>query len=305
MVTLASIVTVAPADGVAVSPAAGHSKQLPATQLPAQLPTAKIPTAKAPTAKLPTQKRPAARLRHRRHAARANKTRQLTVHLDTAPTANISPLPDFVADCGPQTPSPSCISEALSAIDNARTIEGLAPMTFSTTAFSALPPLEQLFVVTNLERTARGLAPAVALTAQLNAVAAAGATANTDPSLSGWTLTGDRPAVEWSSNWAGDLSGFGADYYWMYADGLGVNIDCPTATASGCWQHRTNVLMPSPTATSCGDAGTPGVVMGAAFLGSGYQNTPSIAEIYVGECGGLPSDVTFTWASAKALLGIA
>jgi hypothetical protein len=232
------------------------------------------------------------------------KQKQLVVGLDIAPTSNIAPQPDFVDDCPALTVSDACVQEALQAIDNARTVEGLGPMTFSLAAFDRLPTDEQLLVITDLERTVRRLPPMAALTSQLDSVVAAGATADTDPSLKGWTLSGGRGAVEWSSNWAGDLSGFGADYYWMYADGSGVNIDCPTATAPGCWQHRSNLLMAQPTKSTCAGAGAPTLVMGASFLGGGYESTPSIAEIYVGECGSLPSDVIFTWAQAKRLLDI-
>jgi len=118
--------------------------------------------------------------------------------------------------------SADCVTEAVAAINNARTAENLAPMTIRIPAFLAMPANEQLFVITNLERAARGLMPASAMTAQLDAAAAAGAAADADPKLQGWSLTGGSSAVEWSSNWAGDLNAFGADYYWMYADGTGV-----------------------------------------------------------------------------------
>jgi len=272
-----------------------------ATTRPAALQSAHRPSTHRPSTHRPSSSRPSG---HRRHATTLKAKRQLTVHLDPAPTSNIAPVPDFVDDCGALSVSVACLNEALAAIDNARSDEGLSPMTFSVGGFAALPATEQLFVITNLERTSRGLAPMLALTAQLNAVAAGGATSDIDPALRGWTLSGGRAAVEWSSNWAGDLSGFGADYYWMYADGAGVNVDCPSSAATGCWQHRANVLMVSPTSSTCGGVGTPSLVMGASYVGNGYQGTPSIAEIYVGECGNLPTDVTFTWAHAKRLLGI-
>jgi hypothetical protein len=278
LMALGGLVSIVPASGAAIRPSVVQSAHRPASTRPDQ---------------------------PRRHKASLRSRRQLTVHRDTAPTSNIAPVPDFVDDCGAVSVSVACLNEALAAVDNARSDEGLPAITFSVPGFLALPANEQLFVITNLERTSRGLAPMLALTAQLNAVAAGGATADNDPALRGWTLSGGRPAVEWSSNWAGDLSGFGADYYWMYADGAGVNVDCPSSTATGCWQHRANVLMVSPSLTSCGGVGTPSLVMGASYVGTGYQNTPSIAEIYVGECGSLPSDVTFTWAHAKRLLAIA
>jgi hypothetical protein len=232
------------------------------------------------------------------------KAAKLRASLDFAPTVNIAPQPNFVSDCAPTSVTAACVAEAVAAINNARSYEHLGPMTLRVAAFLALSPNQQLFVVTNLERVSRGLLPATAMTGQLDTAAAQGAAGNTDPSLKGWTLTGGRPAVEWSSNWAGDLNAFGADYYWMYADGVGVNVDCKAIGGSGCWEHRENVLMASPTAAMCQGSGAPVQLMGASFQAGGYQSTPSIAELYVGSCGALPSDVVFTWARAKQLLGI-
>src|SRR6266704_2725838 len=57
----------------------------------------------------------------------------------------------------------------------------LGGMPLSLPAYATLTPVEQLFVVVNLERTERGLAPVVVLSKSLTAVAQAGARAGRDP----------------------------------------------------------------------------------------------------------------------------
>ncbi len=155
---------------------------------------------------------------------------------------------------------------------------------------------------TDLERTVRHLPPAIALTAQLDTVAANGAAQTADPSLNGWSLSGGKQAIAWNSNWAGGLSSLAANYYWMYSDGQGFNIDCTATDASGCWQHRKNIL--ATVSGTCGSSSLqPQFVMGAGSAMS-TEYGPSDAEILVQECGGLPSDTVFTWTQTEKILGI-
>ena len=76
------------------------------------------------------------------------------------PVYNIPPAPDFLWSCSEHAvdESTGCTDAALDAVDHARALEGLPPMVLPT-QWAALTPARQLFVVTNLERTARGLAP--------------------------------------------------------------------------------------------------------------------------------------------------
>jgi len=53
----------------------------------------------------------------------------------------------------------------------------------------------------------------------------------------------------------------------------------------------------------CAGSGAPGQLMGLVPARR-LPATPSIGELYVGICGPLPTDVVFTWARAKKLLGI-
>jgi hypothetical protein len=122
--------------------------------------------------------------------------------------------------------------------------------------WSALTPAEQLFVATNLERTARGLVPFEGMAIALQPAAQAGANSGSDPVLPGGFLSD-----HWTSN-AGEgfASPLGALYTWMYDDGTdSPNADCNSGDTEGCWGHRENILA----AFSCapcvvGSADTPG-----------------------------------------------
>jgi hypothetical protein len=67
-------------------------------------------------------------------------------------------------------PAPPC---AVYDASQARGRAKLGGMPFSLPAFQKLTPVQQLFVVVNLERTERGLAAAAVLSRSLNAVAQA------------------------------------------------------------------------------------------------------------------------------------
>jgi len=218
-----------------------------------------------------------------------------------APMANIAPNPDFLGSCPALTQSSFCLGREFEAIDNARAQEDLGPINIRLTSWRRLTRPEQLFTIANLERTTRHLPPAIAMTAQLDTVAQVGARSSVDPRLDGWTLTGGRRAMGWGSNWAGGIAGLAANYYWMYDDGTGFNIDCTSADTTGCWAHRKNIL--AAPSGSCGSpSATPQFVMGAA-VSSTARYVPSDAEILVQECGGPPSDVVFTWSQAKRIIG--
>ena len=196
----------------------------------------------------------------------------------------------------------------LQAIDGARGQEGVGPLVFDQNAFAALSTPEQLFVVENLERTDRGLAPFVAMTAQLNSYAQGAANVASDPSFPR-TLSGGPPVLGGGGIWAGGWStALAADFEWMYQDGWGgspqntLDADCTSAGAKGCWSHRDVILTDFSDCAPSG-FGPPVLVMGGgenprAFTGG------SLAAIFV--CtDALPTDVTFTWLQAEQLLGIA
>ena len=220
---------------------------------------------------------------------------------NAVPSANIAPNPDFLSSCPALAQSSYCLGSELEAIDNARAQEGLSPISIKLSGWRRLTRPEQLFTIANLERTTRHLPPAVAMTAQLDRVAQVGAATSVDPTLEGWTLTGGKRATGWGSNWAGGIASLAANYYWMYDDGTGFNIDCTPSNTSGCWAHRKNILV-APSGSCGSPAVTPQFVMGAA-VSTTARYVPSDAEILVQECGGPPSDVVFTWNQAERIIG--
>jgi hypothetical protein len=223
----------------------------------------------------------------------------------TAVLHDEAPLPNFLLACSVDLNTTACRNQEVHAIDNARRSEALPAIGINLTAFDRLSAAQQLFVITNLERTTRQLAPVGAMTSQLNNEAARGAANSTDPPLEGWTLTGGKAVTSWVSNWAGGLSVLGADYFWMYDDGVGFNAGCTTTTSSGCWAHRDNMLVAKAPVSSCTGIGDkPELLMGAAVDPWSYRGATSIAQLIVRSCGGLPSDTTFTWASARRLMSI-
>jgi hypothetical protein len=151
-------------------------------------------------------------------------------------------------------------------------------MSLSLPAYAKLTPSQQLFVVVNLERTERGLAPAVVLSKSLNAIAQGGARAGRDPAMKSVPrrLHGGGRTVYASANWAGGwVNPLGADYAWMYDDGPGGNnLDCRAAASRLCWGHRDNILN--------------------RF--GGHASCPGASA--------LATDAVFTWAKAKKLLHI-
>ncbi|HTT86770.1 MAG TPA: hypothetical protein VMF60_05355 [Acidimicrobiales bacterium] len=198
------------------------------------------------------------------------------------PPASIAPQPNFLAACSSTVDDQSagCAQTTVAAIDSARRAEGVGPMTLPGN-WGALTPAEQLFVATNLERTARGLPPLSAMASALDQAAAQGSAASEDPAP-----PPGFPYAQWGANWAGGVgSPLEAVYDWMYDDGPGSsNADCTPGDSAGCWGHRDKILMP----LSCDPC-----VMGAGFAPHGWGGQPSWAELLVGGAGAPALD--FTW----------
>jgi hypothetical protein len=192
-------------------------------------------------------------------------------------------------------------SDWLSSIDTARASEGVGAMGVDEAALDALPVAEQIFIVINQERVARGLAPVEYMTAQLDAAATAGADADNDPSFPA-ALSGGSKLSGGGAIWAGGItSALEADYYWMYADGWGgsaaatSNSPCTSATSAGCWGHRDVILA---TFSACAGGVAPTLAMGAGSTTT--ADGTSMAAIMVSTCGAAPSDVTLSWRQISA-----
>ena len=212
-----------------------------------------------------------------------------------AGAAGILPPDNPPANIAPSSP------DFLTSIDTARAEEGVGPMEVSESSVSSLPVDEQAFIIINEERIDRGLPPIAYVTAQLNADAQQGANSGDDPGFPS-VLTGGSSLTWGGSVWAGGLASvFGADYYWMYSDGLAgvqaetTNADCSVSSSSGCWGHRDILLHEF---SSCGTA-APTLAMGAASSTTGSAGG-SIAAVVISTCGAPPSDVILTWSGVEA-----
>jgi hypothetical protein len=224
---------------------------------------------------------------------------------------SVAPSPDFMSsgDCGVAQPNDSatCNALILRAIANARKTEPLAaiPGSFNLRAFDKLSAVEQIFAIADIERTARGLPPMAGITAQLDAIAAKGASGQTDPSTSlPLHLTTGGKATAYGSNWAeGTANALGADYFWMYDDGLNSpNSSCTKSNAAACWGHRKNVLFDWENSNFCPAGSKINILMGVGEATSKVEFSPSITEIFVNDCGALPTDMVFTWPDVQKLV---
>jgi hypothetical protein len=132
-----------------------------------------------------------------------------------------------------------CLNSILHDINFGLNSEGLPPMVLPN-GFPQMGVDEQLLVLANLERGARGLTRFAGLSPTLDTASAQAAAANTDPSPpAGYTFT------QWGSNYADDVNPLESDFLWMYDDGMGgTNVDCQVGNTSGCWGHRNNILGP-------------------------------------------------------------
>jgi hypothetical protein len=223
------------------------------------------------------------------------------------PARSMAPATPLLTSCSAGDNSSTCNQLAVTAIGRARqALEKMGGMSFSLPAYAKLTPAQQLFVVVNLERTERGLAPAVVLSKSLSAIAQAGAQAGRDPAVGrvARTLPGGGRTVYVGATWSGGwINALGADYAWMYDDGPGgSNLDCRGGSSKLCWGHRDILLTNAGQASCHGGAGALAVGAGHAGRAAGYGESDTVLIAAV--CGHAPTDATFTWAKAKKRLGI-
>jgi len=177
---------------------------------------------------------------------------------------------------------PQCLWVMLHAIDHARSLEGVGPMTLPSN-WNSLSQTDQFFVVLDLERVARGLPVIVGTSPSLNADAQVGADATTDPPLD---LAGDYGSI-WSGGYPDVLD---SDYGLVYNDGYGGNNrGCATPTAAGCWGHR-DIILGAATCSDC--------VMGVGYATTGVYS-PSRSAVFA-RPSATTGALTFTWAADVA-----
>jgi hypothetical protein len=242
------------------------------------------------------------------------------------PAANIAPSPNFLAPgtctfgsgvwscanpCVVGTASAlswpgytngvACTNYVLAAINNARAIEGVRPMVLPSNWYGLTVP-EQLFVIADLERTARGLPPYVGINAALTANAQHAAASNSDPSVAaGFPMANDaQGSAGFGGAWSGGFTVLAADYIWMYDDTWGgsaaktSNIACTSAGAAGCWAHRDELLGSDPGYNQGVGLGCTDCEMGTGCaMVNGDASYVDLIEIPKGS---LPP-MSFTWAN--------
>ncbi|HZS30192.1 MAG TPA: PASTA domain-containing protein [Gaiellaceae bacterium] len=207
----------------------------------------------------------------------------------SADWAGSDPVANFHPDLtctGPATGA-ACINQAVYYLDQARASLG-QPAYKLPADFPSLTPVEQMFILTNLDRILYGLPPVLGLSATLNndaLVTGVQAEADPSPSLDDWN--------SFTANWAGGYPNAPFAYEgWMYDDGPGsTNADCTPTHTAGCWGHRHDILWefdPSDV-----------LVMGAA-TGTGPDGSPGYAMLLFGGNPDFTPDYTYTWAQAVA-----
>jgi hypothetical protein len=155
--------------------------------------------------------------------------------------------------------------------------------------YAKLTVAEQTFVLTDLERVARGLKPFIGLTRPLNLVSHSAALSRLDPEPV-LSLLRKLGIFEYGSNWAGDFGPLASDYDWMYNDGYsptGINLACLSPQSDGCWGHRDNILGAYghlPTLLAGAGTGAPAGASIAVILSGSRRNPPRF---------------TYTWREAK------
>jgi hypothetical protein len=165
----------------------------------------------------------------------------------------------------------ACEDAAIHALDHARATLHLGPYHLPK-GFTKMPPTHQWLILANLDRATYRLPAIAGLAAPLNAIARTGALGRIDPNP--WSLLQSLPGqmeIGFGSNWAGGQPNALVAYFgWMYDDGFGgENVDCPTASSSGCWGHRENIL---------GFATAPALTMGAAAIPASTSYALTIVE---------------------------
>jgi hypothetical protein len=192
--------------------------------------------------------------------------------------------------------APGCLRSSLAVLNAGRRSEGLGPVMLPAN-WAMLTVAEQLFVLTELERTARGLPADGGLAASLNTAAQSGAVSGRDPSSGGRGV---------QSVWAGgEPNAIVVMADWVYADGIfrdgaSENLGCSLRDRAGCWSHR-DIILHDRRTMACGSR----CMLGAGFAEGGYgagvsgYGRQSFAEVFAGRGRG---PLVFSWATERSQL---
>lgn len=192
----------------------------------------------------------------------------------------------------------TCLDESVAMLNAGRHNEGLGPLVLPRN-WARLTVPEQVFVLIELERTARGLQPDTGLAADWNAAAQAGAAAGHDP-----TSAGAGARAGFLSIWAGGQANpIVATLDWVYddalfPDGTSRTLGCTQTSSSGCWGHR-DVILRDSAATACGRR----CAVGAGYSPTGFagagpgRGQESYAAVFGVDAGDNPDPLVFRWAA--------
>jgi hypothetical protein len=201
----------------------------------------------------------------------------------------------------PNAASASCVDAEVQATNHAHRLERIAGITLPRD-FTSLDAQEQLFVLVDLERVARGEVPVIGLSRAADAMAQQGASANADPVLSHQRAIPGATGA-WTANWAAGVSPLDANYSWMYLDGWGgkdntFNFDCTSAHAKGCWGHRNDILVDAAEMPCY--SGSCALVMGAGEVSKHWSGSyNSYSELIIQVSGSSPA-LFYSWKQALA-----
>ena len=160
--------------------------------------------------------------------------------------------------------------------------------------FMSLSVQEQLFVLFNLERVDRGIAPLTGLASDLDEDAQTGANQQSDPSIPG----------DGSSVYIPTPNLMLAVDGWMYNDGPGMDVDCIPPRTGQCWGHRNTILSSYNSPSLVGVGQDPSDFNGgsaAVFLSGDTQDTPYFSWSQVTP--NIPVGISSQQVSAQAIPG--
>ena len=193
--------------------------------------------------------------------------------------------------------SADCIYSALLDINYARSLEGVGPMILPVD-YASLPPSEQLFVIFNLERTARGLPALTELDASADNDALGAALGSTDPGSTGTPSFSAGPSIAAF----GIGNALQADWEWMYTDGCYPyvgNAGCTSTSPNdpAGWGHRAIILGNYGSASAAAGAAEatatsgpyPGMLTWTAVFGQSTVAVPNAATAFLNASVSYPS----------------
>jgi hypothetical protein len=212
----------------------------------------------------------------------------LSAQVTTATVAGPATTLDVVTTQGIVPPAEP---QEVSAEPTGRRTEGLRPLVLPSN-YTALTDAAQQFVVTNLERTARGIAPFKAISPALDANALTAAEHTRDPNTpagAGWSQSGGGAYPHGSPTPLLAIHGY------IYTDGVGDNGSCHAITTPGCWDHRSSLLgsdghiVDGSYLLATTDFGAAYSASGNSAWDSATATNPTVAK-----------GATFTWAQELA-----